>query len=37
MASIEELRAYYDAILFFDDAELEDRGDIRFWRSISKR
>jgi SAM-dependent methyltransferase len=37
MASIEELRAYYDAILPYYDAELEDRGDLRFWRSISTR
>jgi SAM-dependent methyltransferase len=37
MASIEELRAYYDAILPYYDAELEDRGDLPFWRSISRR
>jgi SAM-dependent methyltransferase len=37
MASIEELRAYYDSILPYYDAELADRGDLRFWRSISKR
>ena len=37
MASIEELRAYYHAILPYYDAELEDRGDLRFWRSISRR
>lgn len=37
MASIEELRAYYDTILPFYDAELADRGDLPFWRSISKR
>lgn len=37
MASIEELRAYYHAILPYYDAELEDRGDLHFWRSISRR
>jgi len=37
MASIAELRAYYDSILPYYDAELADRGDLRFWRSISKR
>ena len=28
---------YYHAILPYYDAELEDRGDLRFWRSISRR
>jgi SAM-dependent methyltransferase len=37
MASLEELRAYYHSILPYYDEELEDRGDLQFWRSISKR
>ena len=37
MASIEELRAYYRSILPYYDAELGDRGDLQFWRSISRR
>jgi SAM-dependent methyltransferase len=37
MASIGELRAYYGSILPYYDAELGDRGDLPFWRSVSRR
>ena len=37
MGGIEQLRAYYTAVLPYYDASLEDRGDLPFWSSIARR
>jgi len=37
MSDIEQVRAYYTAILPYYEAALEDRGDLPFWRSIARR
>lgn len=37
MSDVEQVRAYYNAILPYYDASLEDRGDLPFWESMARR
>jgi SAM-dependent methyltransferase len=37
MAAIEQLRAYYTAVLPYYDLSLQDRGDLPFWTAIAQR
>jgi SAM-dependent methyltransferase len=37
VAAIEQLRAYYNAVLPYYDLSLEDRGDLPFWTSVARR
>jgi SAM-dependent methyltransferase len=37
MDDIEEVRAYYRALLPLYDASLQDRGDLLFWESVARR
>ncbi|HEV8267566.1 MAG TPA: class I SAM-dependent methyltransferase [Thermoanaerobaculia bacterium] len=37
MSAVERIRAYYEAILPFYEASLQDRGDLPFWESIASR
>jgi SAM-dependent methyltransferase len=37
MDDVEQIRAYYAAMLPYYDAAVEDRGDLRFWESIARR
>ncbi len=37
MSDVEQVRAYYRAVLPYYDASLEDRGDLPFWDSIARR
>jgi SAM-dependent methyltransferase len=37
MASVEEVRSYYNATLPYYDLSLEDRGDLPFWASMARR
>lgn len=37
MAAIEQVRAYYNAVLPYYDLALQDRGDLAFWSAIAHR
>jgi SAM-dependent methyltransferase len=37
MSDVEQVRAYYHAVLPYYDASLEDRGDLPFWKAIARR
>lgn len=37
MSDVEQVRAYYNAVLPYYDASLEDRGDLPFWESMARR
>ncbi|HEX3069860.1 MAG TPA: class I SAM-dependent methyltransferase [Thermoanaerobaculia bacterium] len=37
MAVIEQVRAYYNAVLPFYDLALQDRGDLAFWSAMARR
>jgi SAM-dependent methyltransferase len=37
MDDVEQIRAYYAAMLPYYDAAVEDRGDLSFWESIARR
>jgi SAM-dependent methyltransferase len=37
VAAIEQIRAYYNAVLPYYDLALQDRGDLAFWRAMARR